>query len=147
MRRRDSMTDRTSVLDVLACMSSLQWGRWGGFDAIRQAQASRLHDLVRYAREHSRYYAERYAGLPDGVALEALPVVTKHELNGRFDDWVTDPDVTRERLSAFLADRTQIGERFLGRQPRGEARERPASPGSICTTPPRARPTTPSSRR
>lgn len=115
MRRRDSMTDRTSVLDVLACMSSLQWGRWGGFDAIRQAQASRLHDLVRYAREHSRYYAERYAGLPDGVALEALPVVTKHELNGRFDDWVTDPDVTRERLSAFLADRTQIGERFLGR--------------------------------
>ena len=51
-RRRDPMTDRTSVLDVLACMSSLQWGRWGGFDAIRQAQASRLHDLVRYAREH-----------------------------------------------------------------------------------------------
>jgi phenylacetate-coenzyme A ligase PaaK-like adenylate-forming protein len=114
-RRRHSMNARTSALDVIARMASLQWGRWGGFDAIRQAQASRLHELVRYARERSRYYAERYAGLPEGVALEALPVVTKHELNARFDDWVTDPDVTRERLLAFLADHGQIGERFLGR--------------------------------
>ena len=70
------MTDPTSMLDVIARMSSLQWGRWGGAEAIRQAGASRLADLVRYAREHSRYYAERYAGLPADVALEALPVVT-----------------------------------------------------------------------
>ena len=109
------MTDPTSMLDVIARMSSLQWGRWGGAEAIRQAGASRLADLVRYAREHSRYYAERYAGLPADVALEALPVVTKHELMSRFDDWVTDPEATREQLSAFLADRTQIGKLFLGR--------------------------------
>lgn len=103
------------MLDVLARMSSLQWGRWGGYGSIRDAQASRLGELVRFARERSRFYAERYAGLPDDVALGALPVVTKRELMSRFDDWVTDPEVTRERLSAFLADRSRIGELFLGR--------------------------------
>ena len=33
----------------------------------------------------------------------------------RFDDWVTDPRVTRAGVDAFIADREQIGERFLGR--------------------------------
>ncbi len=32
----------------------------------------------------------------------------------RFDDWVTDPAVTRAGVDAFVADRGRIGERFLG---------------------------------
>jgi phenylacetate-CoA ligase len=32
----------------------------------------------------------------------------------RFDDWVTDPAVTRAGIEAFVADRGRIGERFLG---------------------------------
>jgi hypothetical protein len=33
----------------------------------------------------------------------------------RFDDWVTDPEVTIDRLRAIAADRRRVGERFLGR--------------------------------
>ena len=102
-------------LDVWARLSAVQWERWAGTEAIARARATRLADLVRHARERSRFYAERYGGLPEAPPLEALPVVTKHDLMGRFDDWVTDPEVTRERIAAFLADRARIGEAFLGR--------------------------------
>ncbi len=44
-----------------------------------------------------------------------MPVVTKRELMTRFDDWVTDPAVTRAGVEAFLGDRTNIGERYLNR--------------------------------
>ena len=109
------MTAPISTLDVLARMSSLQWERWSGAGAVAQAGATRLAELVRYARERSRFYAERLALLPDDPPLASLPVVTKHELMSRFDDWVTDPAVTRDALAAFLADRARIGEPFLGR--------------------------------
>lgn len=33
----------------------------------------------------------------------------------RFDDWVTDREVTREKLHAFVGDPELIGERFLGK--------------------------------
>ncbi|CAG0988389.1 Phenylacetate-coenzyme A ligase [Burkholderiales bacterium] len=113
--RRADMSDPTAMLDMLARMSALQWTRWGGNAAIRQTQAQRLHDLLRFTRERSRYLAERYAGLPDDAALESLPPLTRNELMGCFDDWVTDPEVTRSRLADFLADRTRVGELFLGR--------------------------------
>jgi phenylacetate-coenzyme A ligase PaaK-like adenylate-forming protein len=109
------MTIPISTFDVLARMSSLQWDRWGGPGAIGHARDDRVRALVRHARERSRFYAERYAGIPDGAALGTLPVVSKRELMDRFDDWVADPEVTRDRLSAFLADRSHIGEAFLGR--------------------------------
>ena len=109
------MTEPTSMLDVFARMSWLQWGRWGGTEAILRTQGQRARELVRFAREHSRFYRDHYAGLAEDASFEALPPVSKHELMARFDDWVTDPDVTRERLAAFLADRRRIGEPFLGR--------------------------------
>ena len=93
-----------TALDVWARLSAVQWERWAGADVIARARATRLAELVRHAREHSRFYAERYGGLPEAPPLEALPVVTKHDLMSRFDDWVTDPEVTRERVAAFLAD-------------------------------------------
>ena len=104
-----------TALDVWARLSAVQWERWAGAEVIARARATRLADLVRHAREHSRFYAGCYGGLPEAPALEALPVATKHDLMGRFDDWVTDPEVTRERVAAFLADRGRIGEAFLGR--------------------------------
>ena len=44
-----------------------------------------------------------------------LPVVTKAELMSHFDDWVTDPSVTRAQIEAFLADPGNVGRDFLGR--------------------------------
>lgn len=96
------------------------WDAWrasrGGPAAIAARQRARLESLVALARVHSRFYAERYSHLPDQLtSLEHLPAVTKPELMTRFDDWVTDPAVTRAGVEAFIADPTRIGEDFLGR--------------------------------
>lgn len=82
-------------------------------DARRQARLARL---IAFARAHSPFYAALYADLPDAVGdLRILPPVAKRELMERFDEWVTDPGVTRESVDAFVADPARIGELYLGR--------------------------------
>jgi putative adenylate-forming enzyme len=87
-----------------------------GTRAVEAARRDRLAALLRFAREHSPFYRDAYRDLPAEVAqTDALPVVAKRTLMARFDDWVADPAIHRRDVDAFLADRTQIGERYLGR--------------------------------
>ena len=87
-----------------------------GPDGIRQRQRERLDDLVRFARDHSTFYRERFADVPVGrVSLEHLRPVTKHELIRRYDDWITDPAATGAALWDFALDPARIEEDFLGR--------------------------------
>jgi hypothetical protein len=90
-------------------VAAVAWDAWrrahgdpAGVEARRQR---RLGLLIDHAREHSRFYAERYRDLPPGVELRRLPAVSKSELMDRLDDWVTDPAVTRPAVEAFVADR------------------------------------------
>ena len=97
-------------------MSEIWWTRTSGRNAIDAARASRLASLIAFTRERSSFYRDRWRGLPaDALTLAELPVVTKPELMANFNGWVTDDDATRERVDAFLADRTHIGSRFLDR--------------------------------
>jgi len=99
-----------------ARLSEIVWTRQRGSDAIDAARRERLAALVRHARAHSPFYRAAYRGLPAaGVAIADLPVVGKRDLMRHFDDWVTDRAVTRAGVEAFVADRTRIGERYLGR--------------------------------
>jgi hypothetical protein len=41
--------------------------------------------------------------------------VTKAELMRHFDDWVTDPAVTKQQVEAFIADPALIGHDYLDR--------------------------------
>ncbi len=92
------------------------WARTAGVAAIDSTRLDRFATLVRFAREHSPLYCEMYRDVPSNVsAPHALPVVTKHALMARFDDWVTDTAIRRTNIDAFLADRTHIGDRYLGR--------------------------------
>lgn len=79
-------------------------------ERLRAHQAERLRALLRHAAGHSRFHAERLAGIDlDAVTpgdLSAVPVMTKTELMDRFDDVVTDRRVTRERAEAALAQAT-----------------------------------------
>jgi putative adenylate-forming enzyme len=84
--------------------------------AIAQRQRTRLAEVVAYARAHSPYYRELYRHLPPDVDDPTLlPVTNKKLLMSRFDDWVTDREVTLDRAQAFVADPDLVGERFLGR--------------------------------
>ncbi|HET7731499.1 MAG TPA: AMP-binding protein [Usitatibacter sp.] len=94
-------------------LAQLWWTRHGGLPAGGLAR-ERARLLVRYAREYSPFYRERYAALPADAPITGLPPVTKAELMSRFDDWATDRRVRLAEVKAFLADRSRIGGRFLG---------------------------------
>lgn len=112
----DPLRASTAYWQWASRCAAIGWTRLGGAQAIAAAQRRRLDELVRFARLHSRFYRHPYRRLPEReLELHNLPVVTRHALMQRFDDWVTVPEVTRRGVEAFIADRTHIGERYLDR--------------------------------
>ncbi|HEU5440206.1 MAG TPA: nitroreductase family deazaflavin-dependent oxidoreductase [Ktedonobacterales bacterium] len=98
------------------------WDAWQttkrGPPAIAARQSERLVALVAYARERSPYYRRLYQQLPAQIGpddLRQLPPTTKPELMAHFDEWVTDPAVTRAGVEAFVADLAKVGQLYLGR--------------------------------
>jgi phenylacetate-coenzyme A ligase PaaK-like adenylate-forming protein len=54
--------------------------------------------------------------VPQSVSdISELPTVTKSELMSQFDRWVTDPEVSRASVEAFLSDPINIGRDYLQR--------------------------------
>ncbi|MFN8557183.1 MAG: phenylacetate--CoA ligase family protein [Dehalococcoidia bacterium] len=98
---------------------ALAWDIWragrGRPADVTARQQARLVALVAHARAHSRYYARRYRAVAPGAGLRDLPPITKAELMAAFDDWVTDPGITRARAADFVHDPSRIGDLFLGR--------------------------------
>jgi phenylacetate-CoA ligase len=96
------------------------WDAWRtarkGKERIAQRQQERLQELVTFARSRSRYYAHVYRDVPEQVTdVTQLPVVTKAELMSHFDEWVTDPVITKYDAEVFIADPSLIGHDYLDR--------------------------------
>ena len=96
------------------------WDIWLAAAASREEiaarSARRFAEIVQFARERSPYYAELYRSLPQAdIQPRHVPPVTRGSLMDRFDDWVTDPDVTHEAASAFVTDPGRVGQPYLGR--------------------------------
>jgi phenylacetate-coenzyme A ligase PaaK-like adenylate-forming protein len=96
------------------------WDAWKatreGKQGIARRQHERLRALVSFARTHSSSFADMYRDVPEPCTdVSQLPVVTKAELMRHFDDWVTDPAVTKQQVEAFLADPALIGHDYLDR--------------------------------
>jgi putative adenylate-forming enzyme len=114
-RSWDPLQSSAAWLSWVSRLSETWWTRSGGTEAIAAARNERLRSLLPFVRANSPHYRDAWRKLPVDAPLEALPVVTKRELMGDFDRWVTDRELTRAGVEAFLADRTHIGERHLGR--------------------------------
>jgi phenylacetate-coenzyme A ligase PaaK-like adenylate-forming protein len=89
----------------------LERERWPR-ERLERLQHERLQELARHAAEHSPFWRER---LPRGsVRLADLPVLTKEELTGNFDELVTDPRLRLAELLDHLAriegDALHLGE-------------------------------------
>lgn len=83
---------------------------------LKTLQMERLNAIVRYARQHSKVYVDRYQGLPETITDPCqLPVVSKAELMPRFEDWVTDPAIQRSDLEQFVHEPEKIGQSYLGK--------------------------------
>lgn len=81
-------------------------------DEIAGLQKDRLNALVAFARSNSKFYMEKYEGLPAHPSLEMLPMVNKQELTSRMQDWVTDPDFSVEALESFIEEEG-VGNLFM----------------------------------
>jgi putative adenylate-forming enzyme len=75
-------------------------------------QARSLEELRRFAVKRSAFYRRLHRGL-ENAPLEALPVVTKSDLMGSFDEFVTDPRIRRRDVQRYLEARSEGG-LFLG---------------------------------
>jgi putative adenylate-forming enzyme len=85
------------------------WSR----DEIHAHQEQAFAALRRHAVEHSRFYQRVYKGL-ESAPLSELPVVTKRDLMGNFDEFVTDPAVKLAEVEKHLAE-LKGNERYLDR--------------------------------
>ncbi|BCW70270.1 phenylacetate--CoA ligase family protein [Arthrobacter sp. NicSoilB8] len=108
------------LLEELGFALDQLWAQRRGPAGLARRQAARLAEIVAHARTSSPFYRRLYrdvkAARPaDGVVLPELPPVTKQELMANFDDWVTDPAVTRDGVEAFIADPSLVGTPYLGR--------------------------------
>lgn len=84
-----------------------------GETVLAVRRGSRFQKLVAYARKKSPFYHRLYKELPAGnVSLHDLTPVTKPQLMSAFNDWVTDPDITRTDVDAFIADPARVGELY-----------------------------------
>ncbi len=101
--------------NILSLLRDVRRVRKQGLDAIKQRQRERLADIVSFARVHSPYYRELYQGLPERVENPILlPVTDKKKLMARFDDWVTDREITLEKARPFVENSDLFGKQFLG---------------------------------
>lgn len=85
-------------------------------EMLAARQHERLNELVKFARANSRFYAEKYRGLPDDITdVRLLPPVTKVELMEHFDDVVTDPSMRKADVMKYISDLGNIGKPFMGK--------------------------------
>lgn len=101
---------------MLRLLLDARRARKQGPAAIAQRQRTRVTEMVAFARANSPYYRELYRNLPEGVTdLTLLPVTSKKELMARFDDWVTDREVTSGNVRKFVDNPNLVGEWFMGK--------------------------------
>lgn len=62
----------------------------------------RLRELVAYVREKSPYFKKHYENIPDNFTLTDLPMTEKKVLLAHYQEWITDPELTKEKVLAYV---------------------------------------------
>ena len=102
-------------LAILGWAADSRLAMASGLPALEHRARLRQCRIVRWARIASPFYRDLYRGLPAEIdRFDVLPPVTKPTLMARFDDWLTDPAVTRDGVRPWLHDPATIGQLFRG---------------------------------
>ena len=96
-RQRAEVTDK-----LFSAVRRLGWSA----DRLVADRQRRLREMLSFAAEHSKFHAERLAGVDLDSFTEAdlpsLPIMTKADLMENFDRITTDPDLSLELVSAHV---------------------------------------------
>ncbi len=102
-------------MSLLSAMIRTYGGEYRNAEKQAAIQQKRLRELVSYARKNSPFYRELYADTGDDYALSDLPPVSKNQMMARFDDVLTDRNVTMAKIGEFTKDTDNIGRMLNGR--------------------------------
>ena len=70
-------------------------------EEIKKIQYKRLKKLVAYARNNSSYFKDLYAKIGDDFSLQELPTTNKIEMMKNFDTWITDTNISIQKIEKF----------------------------------------------
>jgi len=89
----------------------------GSRESLQRRQRERARSLVEFAAERSPFYAAHYGGRECALRtpFHELPTVTKTQLMGEFDAWVTDRTLTETEVVAHLGALGADDQLFRGR--------------------------------
>ena len=76
---------------------------------IKKLQHKRLKKLIKYARQNSQYFKELYEDIDSDFSLKDLPPTNKVAMMENFDAWITDSNITMERINDFTKDIENVG--------------------------------------
>jgi len=78
-------------------------------EEIKKLQYKRLKKLVNYAKNNSPYFKELYAKIGDDFSLEELPTTNKIEMMKNFDSWITDNNISIQKIEEFTSNIDNVG--------------------------------------
>ena len=102
---------RAAHLDAVGAALDDHVGRldWSA-EQIVSHRDRRLRSLLTYARERSPFYADRLRDVDVSAAtvadLGSIPVLTKEEAQGRWDEIVTSPELNRAEAERILDEQS-----------------------------------------
>ena len=76
---------------------------------IKKIQYKRLKKLVKYAKNNSSYFKNLYSNINSDFSLEELPTTNKIEMMKNFDSWITDKNISIEKINEFTKDIENVG--------------------------------------
>lgn len=84
-------------------------------EEIKKLQYKRLKQLVEYARNNSPYFKDLYAKISDDFCLEDLPITNKIEMMKNFDSWITDSNISMQKIEEFTCNIDNVGRMIDGK--------------------------------
>ena len=78
-------------------------------EGIKKLQHQRLKELVEYARNNSPYFKDLYANIVADFSLEKLPTTNKIEMMKNFDNWITDSNISMQKIEEFTSNIDNVG--------------------------------------
>lgn len=102
-------------MSLISAMIQTHKGNSLSQEEIKKLQYKRLKKLVEYARNKSSYFKELYAGIEDDFKLEELPTTNKIEMMKHFDNWITDNNITMQKIEEFTSDIENVGHMIDGK--------------------------------